>query len=64
MEIPCDSGITTFIIIVSSRIHLVMIRFRSAIPELSETGIGRNRWEFRAIPELQLPLLLYHLVPI
>jgi hypothetical protein len=50
MGIPCDSGITTFIIIVSSRTHLVMIRFRSAIPKLSETGIGRKRWESVGIP--------------
>jgi hypothetical protein len=34
------------------------------ITELNETGIGGNRWEFHAIPELQLSLLLYHLVPI
>ncbi len=48
--ISYDSRITTSIIIVPSRTHLVMIRFRSAIPELSETGIGRKRWESVGIP--------------
>jgi hypothetical protein len=47
--------------------YSAMLNIPESIPgitELIETGIGGNRWEFHAIPELQLSLLLYHLVPI
>jgi hypothetical protein len=30
------------------------------IPELVETGIGGNSYEFRPIPELQFLILFYH----
>jgi hypothetical protein len=50
LGISSNSGITTSNMIVSSLTHLVTTQFRSGIPELSETGIGRNSTEFRPIP--------------
>ncbi len=42
LGISSNSGITTSNMIVSSLTHLVTTQFPSGIPELSETGIGRN----------------------
>ncbi len=48
--IPSNSGIRTSIIILLPLTHLNIIRFRSAIPELIDSGIERNRTEFHGIP--------------
>jgi hypothetical protein len=50
LGISSNSGITISNMIVSSLTHLVTTQFRSGIPELSETGIGRNSTEFHPIP--------------
>jgi hypothetical protein len=46
LGISSNSGITTSNMILSSLTHLVTTEFRSGIPELSETGIGRNYVQF------------------
>jgi hypothetical protein len=57
LGISSNSGITTSNMIVSSLTHLVTTQFRSGIPELSETGIGRNSTELHGIARNSIQFL-------